>query len=306
MITIDRSSSASIHDQIKEQVRFEIAAGRFKVDQPLPSTRKLADQLGVSFHTVRNVYQELVEEGLLLSIPGSGFIVRERIPLSKSERMERGAATVERALKHLMGLGLSDSEVEYLFQEQLSLLEGAGHEHKLLAAFPYREMAELCAEQIQQGIQQRVVATTFEELGRHSDADYVFTDHAHLKWVMTQLPRTDVVGIITHLRPEALDRIARLLDDATLGLVTRYAYAIPYLTTEIRDATSFSGQVIAASIEERAEHLKPFVDIADLLVYTPSWRRRLLSFLKPGVAHESIPSIVAAESMSLIRRSVPG
>lgn len=305
MITIDRSSAASIHEQLREQVRFEIAGGRFKVDQPLPSTRKLADQLGVSFHTVRKVYQDLEAEGLLESRPGRGFIVRERTPLSKSERMEQGAATVERALKKLMGLGLSDSEVEYLFQEQMSLLEGAGLEHKLLAVLPYREMADLCAEQIQQHLQQRIVAATLSDMNRHLDADFVFTDHAHLKAVMAHFPRADVVGIVTHLHPEALDRIARLLDEDTLGVVTRYADAIPHLTAQIREATSFSGQMIAASMEERAEHLKQVVDKTDLLVYTPPCRRRLQNLFSRGFPQESIRPMVAAESLRLIRGSVP-
>ncbi len=305
MITIDRSASASIHDQIREQVRFQIASGRYKVDHALPSTRKLAEQLGISFHTVRKVYQDLESEGLLESRPGQGYIVRERVPLTKSERMERGAAAVERTLKHLIGLGLDESEVEYLFQEQLSLLETAGPGHKLLAAFSYREMADLCAEQVQQNLQQRVVSATFDELSRHQDADFVFTDHAHLREVMAHYPRADVIGIVTHLRPEALDRIARLLDDDTLGVVTKYADAIPELTTALRDATSFAGQMIAASMEENAEHLKQFIDKTDLLVYTPPCRRRLLGILGQGFPHEPVSPVVAADSLKAIRRSVP-
>ena len=305
MITIDRSSSASIHDQVREQLRFQIASGRYEVDRPLPSTRKLADQLGISFHTVRKVYQELEAEGLLESHPGRGFVVRERTPLAKSERMERGAAEVERTLKHLIGLGLAESEIDYLFQEQLSLLEAAGPGHKLVAAFAYREMADLCAEQIQEHLQQRVVGATFPELPRHRDADFIFTDHANLKQVMAHFPRADVVGIVTHLRPAALDRIARLLDEATLGVVTRFADAIPVLTAELRASTSFSGQMIAASMEESAEHLKQFIDKTDLLVYTPACRRRLLGLLGQRSAHELIRPVIAAESLQTIRRSVP-
>lgn len=305
MITIDRSSSTSIHDQIRDQLRFQIASGRYKVDSALPSTRKLAERLGISFHTVRKAYQELESEGLLESRPGEGYIVRERAPLSKSERMERGAGAVERTLKLLFGLGLTDGEVDYLFQEQLSLLQGAGPDHKLLVAFAYREMADLCAEQIQRNLQQQVVAATFSELGRHLDADYIFTSHAHLKEVMARYPRADVVGIVTHLRPEALDRIARLLADDTLGIITKFADAIPHLTAEIRNSTSFSGQMIAASMEESTDHLKRFIDQTDLIVYTPPCRRRLLALLGDEQPHVLIFPVVAADSLTAIRQSVP-
>ena len=305
MITIDRSSSTSIHDQVRDQLRFQIASGRYKVDSALPSTRKLADRLDISFHTVRKVYQDLEAEGLLQARPGEGYIVRERVPLSKSERMERGAGAVERTLKHLFGLGLTEGEVEYLFQEQLSLLQGAGPDHKLLVAAPYLEMADLCAEQIQKNLQQEVVSATFAELGRHLDADFVFTSHAHLKEVMARYPRADVIGIIAHLRPEALDRIARLLADDTLGVITKFGDAIPHLTAEIRRSTSFSGQMIAASMEESTEHLKRFVDQTDLIVYTPPCRRRLLALLGDDRPQVVIFPIVAAESLTAIRQSVP-
>ena len=305
MITIDRSSSTSIHDQIRDQLRFQIASGRYQVDNTLPSTRKLAERLKISFHTVRKVYKDLETEGLLEARPGEGYIVRERTPLSKSERMERGAGAVEQALKHLFGLGLTEGEVEYLFQEQLSLLQGAGPDHKLLVAFPYQEMADLCAEQIQRHLQQEVVAATFSDLGRHLDADFVFTPHAHLRQVMAKYPRADVVGVVTHPRPQALDRIARLLGDDTLGVIAKFADAIPHLTAEIRNSTSFSGQMIAASMEESTEHLKRFVDQTDLIVYTPPCRRRLLALLGDDRQHVVISPVVAAESLTAIRQSVP-
>ena len=78
MIEIDRSSSASVKDQLVEQLRFYIANGRYKVNEDLPATRKLAEQLGISFHTVRKAYQDLVEEGVLDARKGRGYRVTAR------------------------------------------------------------------------------------------------------------------------------------------------------------------------------------------------------------------------------------
>lgn len=305
MITIDRSASASIHEQLREQLRFRIASGRYKVNRSLPSTRKLADQLDISFHTVRKVYQDLESEGILEARPGTGFIVKERVPLGKSERMERGAAVVERTLQHLIGLGLSEAEVEYLFQEQLSLLESTGLGHKLIAVLPYRELADLCAEQIQRTLQQPVIGSTPENLSKHQDADFVFTPFTQVKHVMAQLPRADVIGIVTHLEPTALERISRLLENQTLGVVTKYTDAIQPLTSEIRSATSFGGQMIAASVDESSEHLAQFVNQTDLIVYTPPCRRRLLGFLRDENPRVAIRHVVANDSLSAIRQTVP-
>jgi GntR family transcriptional regulator len=305
MITIDRTSSTSIQDQLHEQLRFQIASGQYKIDDRLPSTRKLARQLDVSFHTIRKVYQNLEREGILESRPGSGFVVRERLPLSKSERMERGAAIVHDTLQRLVGLGLSESEVEYVFQEQTTLLEASGPAHKLVAALPYQELADLCAGQIEQNLQQTVIGSTLEDLSRHQDADFAFTPHVYLKDVTAVLPRTDVIGIVTYVKPDALEMIARLLDDQTLAVITRYADAIRPLTSELRDFTSFSGQMLAASTEQSAQHIKQLLGQTDLVVFTPSCRRRLLHFLRETDRHVAINHVVSRESLTAIRQIVP-
>jgi GntR family transcriptional regulator len=305
MISIDRSSSKPIQDQLKEQLRFQIASGRYKVESALPSTRKLAEQLDISFHTVRKVYQDLEREGLLTSRPGAGFIVRERVPLSKSERTERGAAVVRDALHRLIGLGISEPEIDYLFQEQFSLIEGSSANHKLLAVFPYREMARLCAEQIEQTLQQPVQPATLSDFGRHTDADFVFTIYGQLQLVMSTLPKSDVIGVVTYLRPEALEQIARLRDNQTLGVITKYADAIPPLTSDIRISTSFSGQMIAASVDESADHLKQIIGQTDLIVFTPDCRRRMLGIMKGSERHVAIAPVVSEESLAAIRQTVP-
>lgn len=306
MITIDRASSTSLHDQLLGQLRFQIASGHYKVDESLPSTRTLARRLDVSFHTVRKVYQELQRNGIVEARPGSGFIVRERVPLNMSERMERGAAVVQETLHHLIGLGLSESEIEYLFQEQSSLLDTSGSGHKLVAVLPYREMADLCAAQIEDVLQQEVIAATPEDASRHIEADFVFTPYDQVRKIMARLPRADVIGIVTYLEQEALDRVARLLDEETLGVVTKFDDAIRPLTDDIRRATSFSGQMIAASVDESAEHLKQFIDQTDLVVYTPFCRRRLLGLLRDKHQRVAIAPVIASESLAAIRESLPG
>ena len=306
MITIDRSSGTPIQEQLREQIRFRIASGVYKVDDALPSTRKLARQLDVSFHTIRKVYQSLEREGLLEAHAGRGYVVRERLPLSKAERMEKGAAIVQESLQRLIGLGLSDAEIDYLFQEQSSLLEKPEPRHKLVAALPFQEMADLCAAQIEQNLQQPVIASTLDDLARHQDADFVFTPHAHLQTALATLPRADVVGIVTYINPDALEQIAKLLDSQTLGVVTRYADAIRPLTSELRDLTSFAGQMLAASVDQSAKHIEQLVGQTALVAYSPACKRRLLSFLRDTDRHVALNPVVTSESLAAIRQAVPG
>ena len=305
MITIDRSAATTVQDQLVEQLRYLIVSGHYKVEEKVPSTRALGDQLGISFHTVRKAYQQLEQEGLLAARVGHGFIVKERVPLGKTERMERGAAFVLETLQRLIGLGLEEDEIEYLFQEQLDLLEGAHTGHKLVCAAAYREMAEACAAQITRVLQQPVEAVTLAQLSAHQDAEYIVAPCPDLRHVMAQVPRADAVAIVTYLDPAALERVARLFDHQTLAVVTRYPDAIQPLMTAVRQHTGFTGQMIAATVEDQTRHLPRFARQADLIVYTPASRRRLLSVLDEAPPHLPIAPVVSRDSLAALQRIVP-
>lgn len=306
MISIDRAASRSIQDQLVEQLRFEIANGRYQVDETLPSTRVLAKQVGVSFHTVRKAYHQLDEEGIVEARPGSGFVVTARKPLSKEERVERGAAVVQEAVQHLVGLGLDDGEIEYLVQEQLNLLDDRVHRHKLLFAASFREMAELGADQVSTALQLPVASVLIEDLPTHQDVDHLFVRCAELQKAHGHVPRAESEGVVTYLSPNVLSRIARLLTTETLGLVTRYADAVPHLMSEIRQQTGFGGQMLGASIDDGVRHLEQFLQQLDVLVYTPHSRHRLRPLLDPfDRPHHLLNVVVSPDSLESIRQAVP-
>ena len=305
MITIDRDSGTPVHEQLTEQLRFLIASGRFQVDETLPSTRTLAKRVGVSFHTIRKAYQHLEREGLLEAKMGSGYIVRERAPLGKSERIERGAAVVQEALQKLVALGLRDGEVEYLFQEQFDALSRGVPGPKVVFAAAYRELAEAGTRQLGQALHLAVEAATLDRLEHHRDADYVIGRYADLDALRTATPRADVLGVLTTLAPEALDAVVHLLPSQALGLVTQYPDAIKPLTAEIRHHTQFSGQVMATSIHSGRSQLGQFVEQADVLLYTPACRQRLLPLLGRDRKHAALSEIIIKESVDRLRQYLP-
>lgn len=305
MISVDRDVSTPVHEQLTEQLRYQIASGLFELDETLPSTRALADQVGVSFHTVRKAYQQLEREGLLEAKVGKGYIVRERTPLGKSERIERGAAIVQDALQRLIALGLQESEVEYLFQEQFSTLSTYAPGPKVVFAAPYRELAESAAQQLAQALHQSITPATLEQLDLHRDADFLLARYADVDLVRSAVPRAGVLGVVTALTPEALDAIVQLLPDQTLGVVTQYPDAIQPLTQEIRRQTQFSGQMMATSIHAGQSQLGQFAAQSDVVIYTPACRQRLLPLLDRDRKHAELSEVVIAESVTRLREFLP-
>lgn len=305
MLKIERSSAISVTDQLVEQLRYQIASGTYKVNESVPPTRKLASQLGISFHTVRKAYQRLVHEGILSVQQGSGYKVLARTPLSSEERLERGATIVQEALQKLVGLGLEEQDIEYLVQEQLTIFEAISQDFKVIFASPYMEMAIQCANQISSHLQVHIEPEIFGQINNHQDADYFLCRHSDVKKVSESFPRVDVIGITTYLEPPTLDRIAHLFAQETLGLITQFTETIPHLMGEIQTQTGFSGQIFGASLEEGSSHLKQFIDQTDLVVYTPNCKRRLLSYTKSGTTFIELKHLVSVESLQTIQEALP-
>jgi GntR family transcriptional regulator/MocR family aminotransferase len=70
LIDLRRDGSIALHRQIEASIRDGIRAGRLRVGTPLPPTRALASELGVSRGVVVEAYQQLVAEGYLASRAG--------------------------------------------------------------------------------------------------------------------------------------------------------------------------------------------------------------------------------------------
>lgn len=85
----------SLQGQIRSMMVSAILDGQLPGDQPLPSSRDLADRLGVARNTVVLAYQQLVDEGYLVSRERSGYfvnadILRGRVRAGRAA--ERGGA----------------------------------------------------------------------------------------------------------------------------------------------------------------------------------------------------------------------
>lgn len=76
IIAVDVSSEVPIYQQIRDRVVEAIARRQLAEGDPLPSTRQLAVDLGINFHTVNKAYDLLRREGLLRLNRKSGAVVQ--------------------------------------------------------------------------------------------------------------------------------------------------------------------------------------------------------------------------------------
>lgn len=304
-ITIDRTLATPISDQLLDQLRYEIAEGRYRTGDVLPSTRALAHELGLSFHTVRKAYQSLEREGYVASEAGTGFRVVENAPVGKAERNERGAAIARDALVRMKSIGLSDEEIDYLIDEQRTLLEESAVQTKVVVAMPYREMAEECAIQLSTALKIDVTGVALDGLGAHADADYLIVHYEDVRRTLSAMSGADVIGVSSSFDAALLDDIARLGTGESIAIVVRDVDAVPSLMESLRRETGFAGQIMAMSIEEDPSHLGGRLEHADLVLATASCRRRLQQHIRDRRQILIARRLVAQESIERIRSLLP-
>lgn len=80
VIAIDRESPQPLYQQIYEGYREAILDGRLRTGERLPSSRGLADELGVSRFPVLNAFEQLIAEGYCETRVGAGTFVAASPP----------------------------------------------------------------------------------------------------------------------------------------------------------------------------------------------------------------------------------
>ena len=301
MIELDRDAPLPLADQLVEALRYEIAAGRYRTGAGLPSTRALGDQLGISFHTVRKAYQRLAEDGLVDVRRGGGYVVVERQTLSRAERLERGAGVVHDALRQLVGLGLSEQEVDYVVEEGLQFFERPGARRALVFAAPYRELAEAGAEQAGAALQERVAPALLSELDGLGALDGLVVPLPHLRRARAAR-HAETVGAVVQYPLDVLERIAGLAAAEPLGLVTRHADAVAPLSDDLRARTGFAGDVLGLPVDADRRQVEAVVRQAALVAFTPQARRRIRPVLqRHGAAAVELAPTLAPESLARLR-----
>jgi len=79
-LALDRASEISLQQQLYDQLREVILAGRLAPGSRLPSSRALAAELGCSRNTVVSAFDQLLSEGYLEGHAGSGTFVSRVLP----------------------------------------------------------------------------------------------------------------------------------------------------------------------------------------------------------------------------------
>jgi len=111
-ILLSQTSKTPLYLQIKEQIKEQIMKGILKEGDPLPSMRELAKELRVSVITTKRAYDELEQEGFLVSTVGRGtFVAGQQTHVLREWRIRELENQLENLVSEGKRIGLSEQEL---------------------------------------------------------------------------------------------------------------------------------------------------------------------------------------------------
>lgn len=111
-ILISNNSDSPLYQQIKDQIKDAILKEDLKDGDPLPSIRAFANDVKVSVLTIRRVYEELEQEGFIVSQVGIGtFVSTSNIELLRDSRRRLVEQKMQDMIQTAKSLDISKEEL---------------------------------------------------------------------------------------------------------------------------------------------------------------------------------------------------
>lgn len=294
---IDSDLNIPIYQQLVDKIRASIKQGELSAGEQLPTVQEMASRLGIAKGTIKRAYDELEREGLVEKIQGSGTFVRYQ-PREPGSCTEQALESIDNLLDHLVGLGLSVSEIGMFLSMKLREREERVPNLKVAVVECNMENLSQLSEQLRQidGIELfsylvQAVETYPYKLGE--EMDLVVTTAEHVAFLSGIIPeRKKIARIALRLSPQCIAPIVKLHAGDSVGILScsqRFGQLLyeacetygehvyvdrPQLFSEVCDYSTFFRHKTAVLVPEEFERyisdetlqLLQQVDYADKLI----------------------------------------
>ena len=117
-----QNSGIPIYQQIADQLKSDILAGKLKEGDYLPSIRGLARDLKISVITTMKAYEQLEAEGLVTASQGKGFYVNAQdSEMLKEQHMRKVEEALQEAIHAADLAGMTHAELKQTLEALLSI-----------------------------------------------------------------------------------------------------------------------------------------------------------------------------------------
>ncbi len=117
-----QNSGVPIYQQIADQLKADILAGKLAQGEYLPSIRSLAKELRISVITTMKAYEQLQQEGLVTAVQGKGFYVNAQdSEMLKEQHLRKVEESLLEAIQAAQIAGISDAQLRETLEALLAM-----------------------------------------------------------------------------------------------------------------------------------------------------------------------------------------
>lgn len=128
LFQVDFDAGKPVYLQLADQVRYAAASGRLRPGDPLPSLRPLAEELRINRNTIAKAYSELEAQGIIETIPGKGFFLKQnQSPFTERVRQQMLVTEIDQAVVMAHHLQISREKFLHLVNDRLDYFEQKSH-----------------------------------------------------------------------------------------------------------------------------------------------------------------------------------
>ena len=121
---VDFQAGKPVYLQLADQIRYAAASGRLRPGDPLPSLRPLSEELRINRNTIAKAYSELETQGIVETIPGKGFFLKQNpSPFKERVRQQMLQTEIDEAVVMAHHLQISREKFLGLVNERLDYFE---------------------------------------------------------------------------------------------------------------------------------------------------------------------------------------
>lgn len=108
---VDFKSRTPIYKQLVENISNMVLRGVLSPNEPIPSVRQLASELGINPNTIHKAYAELERRGIIYSSPGRGSFVSDEIGDAKEKMLTELSDEIRSVFDSARALGVTKDEI---------------------------------------------------------------------------------------------------------------------------------------------------------------------------------------------------
>lgn len=119
-LRIDPDSTVSIYLQIVHSIKHQVATGRLKPGEQLPTVREMATALRINPNTVARAYDQLDSDNVITTQQGRGTFVREHPDDAHLTRVrhEHLKALMDGVVGKALSMGYGPQEIREAFDKE--------------------------------------------------------------------------------------------------------------------------------------------------------------------------------------------